>query len=99
MLTALPIALLLTAFAGAIEPDPTKKPLPPVVKFQGISPSGQLLFEVSNPNAEPAPYVGYRANAFPPPLKEGTISPLYRIELRRGGAWKPADLGWCGTGV
>jgi hypothetical protein len=99
MLTALSSALLLTALAGAVEPDPTKKPQPPAVKFQGVTASGQMLLEVTNPNAEPVPYVGYLPNAFAPPLKDGRISPLYRIELRRGGAWKPADLGWCGTGV
>jgi len=71
---------------------------PAVVKFLGSS-KGSLLFEVTNPNSVPLPYVGYRANAFSPPLKEGTMAPLYQVELRSGKMWKPVGIGWCGWGI
>jgi hypothetical protein len=54
---------------------------------------------VANPNRALVPYFGYTANSFSPPLPEGTMSPLYLLELRQGGVWKARGIGWCGTGI
>jgi hypothetical protein len=88
----------LLAFTAA-EPDPTKEPQPPTIRFVGQDENGAARFEVQNPNAEPLPYVGYRANAFAPPLMAGTVAPLYSVEVLKGGKWTPHPIGWCGTGV
>jgi hypothetical protein len=90
-------ALLLTA--PVAEPDPTKIPKPPEVKFEGLSASGAMLFSVSNPNATPLPYFGYRANSFNPPLQDGTIAPLYTVEVGTAGVRKSVEPGWCVFGV
>jgi len=75
---------------------------PPAVKFTGAtSTHGHTLmtFEVANPNDVPLPYVGYTSESFEGGLPAGTISPLYRIELQKDGAWKAHSVGFCGTGV
>src|SRR5262245_26496874 len=85
-------AALTTSASGAGAPAPAAKPglEPPRLRFVGIGPDNagtghiMLRFEASNPNAAPLPYVGYRANAFTPPLKEGTMAPLYKLEYRKG---------------
>ena len=97
-MSSLLLAALLLATPVA-EPDPTKTPKPPEIKFEGLSANGAMLFSVTNPNATPLPYSGYRANSFNPPLQDGTIAPLYTIEVGTAGAWKSAEPGWCGTGV
>jgi hypothetical protein len=68
----------------------------PEVKLVGVQ-GGSLVFEVTNPNDAPLPYYGYTAESFSPPLPEGAIAPLYRVELRTDG-WKAVAMGWCGTG-
>ena len=98
MLMTIFTALVLTTTATAAEPDPTKN-LPPVVKFQSLSLSGSLTFEVTNPNATPLAYHGYTANAFTPPLKDGTISPHYKLDVNSGGVWKAEGIGWCVFGI
>jgi hypothetical protein len=92
------IALLLLA---APAPEPPKLE-PPVVKFRAATSRGghaRLIFEVTNPNRQPLPYVGYTADSFSPSLKAETIAPLYQVELRQGKAWKAKPMGWCGTGI
>src|SRR5262249_43330138 len=98
MLTTLTAALMLATGPAADAAEPAKVE-PPSIKLQSVTPKGMLLFEVTNPNAAPPLYFGYTANSFTPPLKEGTIFPLYNVELLRGKEWKPKEMGWCGTGV
>lgn len=106
---SLPPLLLAAAFAASTPgaPAPTtkaEKVEPPRLRFLGVGPgnagTGHVLlrFEASNPNAAPLPYVGYLASSFAPPLKEGTIAPLYRLEYRKANEWKAHGVGWCGTG-
>jgi hypothetical protein len=97
MFPLLPAVLLLVVPTS--EPDPTKTPRPPEIKFQGISRNGGMLFSVTNPNAVALPYRGYQANSFTPPLEDGTIFPLYHMELSTAGMRKSADPGWCKSGV
>jgi hypothetical protein len=87
--------LLVASLPGA---DPAKVQ-PPVVKFTGVTARGTLGFEVSNPNADPLPYFGYTADSFMPPIPEGTIRPLYNIEVKAGKEWAAKQMGWCKTGV
>jgi hypothetical protein len=89
------VILLLAAPAGEA---PTKLE-PPKVILLSVGKDGSLTFEVSNPNAEPLPFVGYLPSSFEGGLKEGTISPIYRIELLHGREWKDKKIGWCGTGI
>src|SRR5215469_2469593 len=93
MLTTVAVALLLTLPA-----EPPAKSEPPAVKFLGAK-DGALTFELSNPNAEALPYVGYLPSSFEGGLKEGTIAPLFRVEVHRGKEWKAHPIGWCGTGL
>jgi hypothetical protein len=75
---------------------------PPVLKLTGAVQRGEhvyLSFEVTNPNAEPLPYLGYTADSFEPKIPEGTISPLFRVEQLQGKEWKTKNPGWCGTGI
>jgi hypothetical protein len=74
---------------------------PPVVQFTGTTVKyGHtfLAFEVTNPNEAPVPYSGYTPDSFTGGLKEGTIAPLYRVELRNGPTWADHAVGHCGTG-
>jgi hypothetical protein len=57
-----------------------------------------LVFEATNPNEMPLPYIGYLADSFSPPIPDGEIAPIYRVEFRRNGTWTPHTLGFCGTG-
>jgi hypothetical protein len=99
--------LLLTVFLlpGAVragEPEPTPKLKPPVLKLTSSSVSNgnvALYFDVTNPNAAPAPFVGYTPDSFEGGLKAGTIAPIYRVELLQDKKWKPHSIGWCGTGI
>jgi hypothetical protein len=93
MLTTVAVALLLAVPAG-----PPAKPEPPAVKFLGAK-DGVLTFELSNPNAEALPYLGYLPSSFEGGLKEGTVAPLFRVEVLRGKEWKAHPMGWCGTGL
>jgi hypothetical protein len=75
---------------------------PPEVRFAGAEvrySHTHLLFDLVNPNADPVPYHGYTADSFEPKLPTGTIAPLFKIEYRRGGAWKDDSLVWCGFGI
>ena len=56
-------------------------------------------FEVTNPNAVPLPYVGYTSDSFEGGLKEGTIAPIYGIELKQKEKWDKHSVGFCGTGI
>jgi hypothetical protein len=56
-------------------------------------------FEVTNPNEVPLPYVGYTSDSFEGGLKEGTIAPIFRIELKKDGKWNKHAVGFCGTGI
>ena len=89
-------ALLLAA--PAADPEPPAVLRAPVVKYVGLK-GGAMVFEVSNPNKQPVPYVGYTSASFEGGLEKGTIAPLYKVELRQGKAWKAHQMGWCGTGV
>lgn len=71
----------------------------PAITFLKIAEVGMLTFELSNPNAGAVPYVGYLSESFEGGLKEGTIAPLFRVEVRRGKEWKAYPIGWCGTGL
>lgn len=57
-----------------------------------------LVFEATNPDESPLPYIGYLADSYSPPIPDGEIAPIYRVEFRRDGAWTPHMLGFCGTG-
>jgi hypothetical protein len=100
------IALLLSA-AGltlATLTSAADKPelVPPQVKFTGAKTTeGHTLwtFEVANPNDVPVPYVGYTSDSFEGGLPEGSISPLFRIQLQQAGEWKAHPVGFCGTGI
>jgi hypothetical protein len=94
MLPTAAAALLLTLAA-----EPPAKLERPELKFLSVAKDGMLTFQLSNPNAEALPYFGYRPDSFEGGLKEGTIAPLYRIEVLRGKEWKAHGPGWCGTGV
>ncbi|MCA8992856.1 MAG: hypothetical protein KDA88_12785 [Planctomycetaceae bacterium] len=77
---------------------------PPEIALRGVSEDQisygytHLLFEVTNPNSTPLPYIGYTRDSYEPPLPEGTISPLYSVEFLRDGAWVAETYGWCGMG-
>lgn len=87
-------ALLLTISTG-----PPSKPERPTVKFLGAAKDGRLTFELSNPNTEALPYIGYTPDSFEGGLKKGTIAPRYGIEVLCGKEWKAYKIGWCGTGL
>jgi hypothetical protein len=93
----LPTLLLLAALPGA-DTEPAKVQ-PPTPKFTGLTANGTLGFEVSNPNADPLPYIGYTRDSYNPPIPEGEIRPLYRAELLKGKEWKDHQVGWGKTGV
>lgn len=82
-------------------PDHLKAVKPPEVRHTGAIQRGQyvyLQFEVTNPNAADLHYTGYKGDSFDGRLKEGVISPIYWVELRKGKDWKEHPMGWCGTG-
>jgi hypothetical protein len=94
----LPTILLL---ATTIAAEGTK-PTAPVLKLAGAAESGgnvALTFEVTNPNANPLPYLGYTPDSFDPKIPEGTIVPIHKVELLQGKEWKEYKIGWCGTGI
>ncbi len=97
MLATLTAGLLLAALPAAGDDAPAK-PEPPVVKLLRVAENGRLTFEVTNPNLAPLPYVGYLSESFSGGLKEGTIAPLYKVDVFRDKAWTPKVMGWCGTG-
>ena len=90
--------------ALATEP-PAQKPSelkPPIVKFTGARQAEAHItasVEVTNPNEVPLPYVGYTPDSFEGGLPEGTIAPIYRIELKKQDQWNKHPLGFCGTGI
>jgi hypothetical protein len=94
MLTAAAVALLLN-----LPTEPPAKPERPGVKFLSVAKDGMLIFGLSNPNAEPLPYLGYQPDSFEGGLKKGIIAPLYRVEVLRGKEWNAHKMGWCGTGL
>jgi hypothetical protein len=96
------VAFLFIGAVQAAEPEPAPKLKPPQLKLMSSSVSSgnvALYFEVANPNASPIPFVGYTPDSFEGGLKSGTIAPIYRIELLHDKTWKPASIGWCGTGI
>jgi hypothetical protein len=94
MLTTIGFALLLT-----VPTEPPAKAERPAIKFVSAAKDGVLTFELSNPNAEALPYVGYLPDSFEGGLKKGTIAPIYRVEVLRGTEWSAQKMGWCGVGV
>jgi hypothetical protein len=98
MLTTFTAGVLLAALSASAGDQAPAKPEPPAVKLLRVAEGGALTFEVTNPNAAPLPYVGYLPESFDGGLKAGTIAPLYKLELLRDKAWKPHEMGWCGTG-
>jgi hypothetical protein len=101
---ALP-AILFTVAAHCAEPaqDGVARELrAPKVKIlaAGLT-DGQYYIscEATNPNMSPVMFVGYRADAFDPPIEEGRISPIHRVEFQRDGKWEEHPIGWCGTGI
>jgi hypothetical protein len=95
MLTLFSVLLL------APVPKDATKPEAPAVKHVGTVERGghvYLQFEFTNPTAAPLHYVGYTSDSFEGGLKEGVISPLYRLETKRGKEWKAQEMGWCKTG-
>jgi hypothetical protein len=94
----LTMAYALLLAVPAADPEPAAVLKAPVVKYVGLK-GGAMVFEVSNPNKQSVPYVGYTSDSFEGGLEKGTIAPLYQVELRQGKAWKAHNVGWCGTGV
>jgi hypothetical protein len=93
-----------TASLTVAAPIPVpRKPVPPQIRFIGSPGVGSgfvaLRFEAYNPTGTALPYIGYVTKAFDPPLKNGQIAPLYRVEVRKGNDWKGLGVGWCGTGI
>ena len=85
----------------APKPPAPAKLNPPTIKMTKVGREGELVrvvFEVTNPNADPLPYAGYTADSFDPKIPNGTIAPLYRVEFLRGKEWKAHQVGWCKTG-
>jgi hypothetical protein len=79
---------------------------PPQIRFVTAGPiklgEGRFIllsFHAINPNAKPVAYVGYTADSFGPPLKDGQIAPIHKVELKRDGKWQEVPRGWCGTGI
>jgi hypothetical protein len=99
----LPLVIAVSALmALAIESDQPSELKPPVVKCTGVSPGEGFIsatFDVTNPNDMPLPYVGYTSDSFEGGLKEGTISPIYRIEVKQRDQWNKHGVGFCGTGI
>lgn len=98
------IAVTVIAAAAVSGDDAAKFSLkPPVVKFTGAQQQDGFVFasfEVTNPNDVPLPYVGYTSDSFEGGLPEGTISPIFRIELKHEDRdWKKHPVGFCGTGI
>jgi hypothetical protein len=58
-----------------------------------------LTCEASNVGKAPLMFLGYRADAFDPPIAEPNISPIHVIEFLRDGQWQTHPQGWCGTGM
>ena len=73
-------AVLLPLAALAV--DAPAKPDPPKVELLSVTKDGSLIIQVSNPNAEPLPYLGYLSSSFEGGLKEGAIAPI--VMIRRG---------------
>jgi hypothetical protein len=77
---------------------------PPVVRVLtadlcGDRRGADVTVEVTNPDRRRAvAFYGYTPESFDGGLPKGTIMPLYRIETRGNGAWKPFVLGGCGVG-
>ena len=91
--------ILLLATTIAAEPP---KPTAPVLRLAGTAESGgfvALTFEVTNPNANPLPYLGYTSDSFDPKIPMGTIVPISKTELLQAKEWKEHKTGWCGTGI
>src|SRR3954468_23299158 len=96
MLKVLASALLLVAVAPLTAQDGMKLK-PPEVKL--VRQNVGLVFEMTNLDAVPLPYMGNRPDSFNPPLAAGLIAPFYWIEIRSGNDWKSKDVGWCRTGI
>jgi hypothetical protein len=82
------------------------EPKPLVVRFETgerFTQAGTDFFgfscEACNPNKTPLMFIGYRADAFDPPIKEPNISPIHTIQVRRDGRWQDHPQGWCGWGM
>ena len=93
------LTLLCVLLAAPVPKEPVV--LAPIVKHTGTIARGEYVyvqFELTNPNATALHYTGYTSDSFEGGLKDGVISPLYRLETKQGKEWKAQLVGWCGTG-
>jgi hypothetical protein len=96
------LCLLNVAIPSLAAETSGEKIQPPAVKSASAAAKDGHIFislEVANPNDVAIPYVGYTSDSFEGGLPAGTISPIYRVELQAGDAWKPHPIGFCGTGI
>ncbi len=100
---------LILAFAiWFVEISFSSEPLTPVPKVSvnrvelKRSPHGSYITATctfENPTSNEVKYTGYARNSFDPPLKPGSISPIYSVEYKSDGQWHECPIGWCGTGM
>ena len=100
---------LILAFAiWFVEISFSSEPLTPVPKVSvnrvelKRSPHGSYITATctfENPTSNEVKYTGYARNSFAPPLKPGSISPIYSVEYKSDGQWHECPIGWCGTGM
>ena len=100
---------LILAFAiWFVERSFSSEPLTPVPKVSvnrvelKRSPHGSYITATctfENPTNNEVKYTGYARNSFAPPLKPGSISPIYSVEYKSDGQWHECPIGWCGTGM
>jgi hypothetical protein len=99
----LAVALAATAVVAAeLAAEKQAGVRPPIVKCTRAATNDGIVIadiEVTNPNEAPLPYFGYTSDSFDGGIKEGTISPIYQIELKTANEWKKHPLGFCGTGI
>jgi hypothetical protein len=99
------LALLTVSGTTIADDEPADNPPAPVVRVLSATtvtepvPGVSISAELSNPHDRPVTFLGYTPDSFSPPLEEGQISPIYRIEFTRDGKWVPHPLGWCGFGM
>jgi hypothetical protein len=97
--------------ADATEPPIAPLPVggeiePPSIVCTGLKPAEGgggawvATFRVENLNkTAQVAFHGYMRHPENLPVREGAISPLYSMEMRRDGKWVGGGIGWCGTGA
>ncbi len=85
------------------QPAQSLHPRPPKVEVQDATANEHegyfVVLKVTNTNKEPLPYIGYVPSSFDPPIPEGRIEPIYKMEYWKQDQWTASPLGWCGTGI